>query len=75
MPRRTAKADNKIDLVLVTGIGAQCGACHKPITVNGGICFGRPGFIVPAINICRKCIEIGLAIVGPEERGTREGKC
>lgn len=74
MPRRTAKA-GKIDLTLVTGDGCQCGACHQRIQVNGGICFGRPGFVVPAINVCRRCIEIGLAIVGPEERETKEGKC
>jgi hypothetical protein len=74
MPRRAAKAA-KIDLALVTGDGCSCGACHQRIPTNGGICFGRPGFVVPAINVCRRCIEIGLAIVGPEERETKEGKC
>lgn len=74
MANRAAKKP-KIDLTLVTGDGCACGACHKRIPMNGGVTFGRPGFIVPAINVCRRCVEIAVTLVGPEDYRTKEGKC
>ncbi len=65
----------KIDLEVIEGTGNRCGCCHKPITKRGGVCFGRPHFVVPAINICRRCISIAMAVLGPEPTTTHEGKC
>lgn len=65
----------KPDLALITDHGYRCGSCHEPIQVNGGICYGRPAFTIPAINICRKCISIGLVLVGPDPATTKEGRC
>ena len=62
-----AKHVEKIDLEVIKGTGNRCGCCHRPITKGAGVTFGRPQFIVPAINICRRCIEIALAVLGPEQ--------
>lgn len=64
MPRRAAK----LDLGFVHWGGATCGACHKPFPAYGGICFGRPGLVIPAINVCKRCIENAAAILGEEDR-------
>ena len=57
----------KIDLEVINQTGTRCGCCHKPITRGHGVTFGRPHFVVPAINICRRCVEIALAVLGPEQ--------
>jgi hypothetical protein len=47
-------------------IGASCGSCHRPIKAREGVTFGRPGFVSPGINVCRKCIQIAYALLGPD---------
>jgi hypothetical protein len=64
-----------VDLEVVKDDGTRCGCCHQPIVKASGVTFGRPGFIVPAINICRRCIGIAMAVVGPEPTTTKEGRC
>ena len=39
-----------------------------------GVTFGRPGFVVPAINICRRCVLIACTVLGPEPTIMREGR-
>jgi hypothetical protein len=55
-----------VDLALIEGNGNRCGSCHKAIRPLGGVVFGRPVLKLPAINICRKCVEIALALLGPD---------
>lgn len=60
-----SKTLEQIDLETIADSGCRCGSCHKPITKGEGVVFGRPCFRLPAINICRRCIEIALAVLGP----------
>ena len=54
-----------VDLTLIEGNGNRCGSCHKPIRPLAGVVFGRPVLRLPAINVCRGCVEIALALLGP----------
>lgn len=65
----------QVDIEVVSGSGNACGSCHKPIKEGAGVAFGRPHLTVPGINICRRCIGIALAVLGPEPTTTREGRC
>jgi hypothetical protein len=62
----------EVDLALIEDGGYRCGSCHKPIHPKGGVVFGRPVLRLPAINICRGCVEIALALLGPHA-GQKEG--
>lgn len=52
-----------VDLEQIDGNGNRCGACHNPIEPGQGVAFGRPQFTMPAINVCRRCVEVALALM------------
>jgi hypothetical protein len=52
-----------VDLEHIKETGYRCGACHKPIVTGQGVAFGRPQLMLPAINVCRSCVEVALALM------------
>ncbi len=65
----------QIDLEAIDDTGARCACCHRPIAAGAGITFGRPSFRFPAPNVCRRCVEIALTVLGVETLTLREGRC
>lgn len=61
------------DLSVIDNAGTRCGCCHNRIIKGAGVTFGRPCFQIPAINICRRCVEIALAVLGPDAKRIQEG--
>jgi len=66
-------AHEQIDLTTVRDSGSCCGCCHGPIVKGQGVTFGRPSFFMPAINVCRHCVNIAASVLGPEPITVREG--
>lgn len=64
----------ELDLEIISGNGYRCGCCHRPIKIASGVTFGRPRFIVPAINICQECITIAFTVLGTQPAAEKGGK-
>ncbi len=65
----------QIDLEPIDDTGARCACCHHPIAQGAGVTFGRPSFRLPALNICRRCVEIALTVLGVDTLTLKEGRC
>lgn len=65
----------QIDLTTINDHGNRCGCCHCPIEPGCGVTFGRPCLAMPAINICRSCVNIATAVLGPTPTTFKEGNC
>ena len=63
-----------IDFEVIQNDGNRCGCCHRPIDKGDGVSFGRPHFVVPAINVCRRCVNIAQTVLGPLPTTTRMGR-
>lgn len=65
---------NQVDLQTIQDNGSYCACCHRLIPKGCGVSFGRPFFFAPAVNVCRRCVNIAASVLGPEPTTVREGK-
>lgn len=65
----------QVNLEVIKDGGTRCGSCHQSIDKGAGVTFGRPCLRLPAINICRRCVGVAMAVLSPEPTTTRQGRC